>query len=220
MSHPLLDYLHAAADGRFPAVDGAVTVVPALQGGWECSMAFTGHALIATALSARQVGGLGPNGFGGCLSVDFILWLAGPEGTIGVIEATLFARGRGDSRAAGQLQRRADLEMHSRLQHPTLIRTEVKVYGDERGLVTLGTGIGGRREISVAAVSDGLDRDWGRALLTDALGLVPDGEPVFAAVSPGNARSLRAFLGVGFTPIGSEVLIRPARPPSISPRAS
>jgi len=29
-------------------------------------------------------------------------------------------------------------------------------------------------------------------------------------VSPCNARSLRAFLGLGFVPIGSEVLIRPA----------
>ena len=212
MSHPLLEYLHAAADGRFPAVNGAVTVVPALPGGWECSMAFTGHAVIATALSEQQVGGLDPNGFGGCLSVDFILWLAGPEGTIGVIEATLFARGRGDDRAAGRLQLRPDLEKHPRKQHGTSIRTEVKVYGDERGIVTLGTGIGGRREVTVEAVPEGKDRDWGRALLSDALGLVPAGEPVFAAVSPGNARSLRAFLGVGFTPIGSEVLIRPARP--------
>ena len=41
----------------------------------------------------------------------------------------------------------------------------------------------------------------------DALSLVPAGEPVFAAVSPGNARSLRAFLAVGFYPIrhGGEV---------------
>ncbi|RIQ11374.1 hypothetical protein DY240_28965 [Jiangella rhizosphaerae] len=44
-----------------------------------------------------------------------------------------------------------------------------------------------------------------------ALRLVPAGEPVFAAVTPGNARSLRAFLACGFTPVGSEVLLRPAR---------
>jgi hypothetical protein len=30
-------------------------------------------------------------------------------------------------------------------------------------------------------------------------------EPPFAQVSPGNARSLRAFLGAGLRPIGSEV---------------
>jgi hypothetical protein len=29
---------------------------------------------------------------------------------------------------------------------------------------------------------------------------------VFAAVAPGNARSLRAFLAEGFVPLGSEVI--------------
>jgi hypothetical protein len=41
------------------------------------------------------------------------------------------------------------------------------------------------------------------------LRLVPAGEPVFAAVAPGNACSLRAFLAAGFTPVGSEVIIQP-----------
>jgi hypothetical protein len=47
--------------------------------------------------------------------------------------------------------------------------------------------------------------------MTDALGLIPPEEHVFAAVSPGNARSLRALLSVGFVPIGSEVILRPGR---------
>ncbi|WP_256339262.1 hypothetical protein [Streptomyces sp. 2224.1] len=54
-------------------------------------------------------------------------------------------------------------------------------------------------------------RGHGRSLLADALSLLPEGEPVFAAVSPGNARSLRAFLACGFTPVGREVLLRPER---------
>jgi hypothetical protein len=32
---------------------------------------------------------------------------------------------------------------------------------------------------------------------------------VFAAVAPGNARSLRAFLSEGFVPVGSEVIVQP-----------
>ncbi|TDB81970.1 hypothetical protein E1182_03280 [Micromonospora sp. KC721] len=35
---------------------------------------------------------------------------------------------------------------------------------------------------------------------------VPDGQPVFAAVSPGNGRSLLAFLPTGFAPVGAEVI--------------
>jgi hypothetical protein len=92
------------------------------------------------------------------------------------------------------------------------IREGVRVHGDERGLVTLSDGLAGRTELSIeldAPEQDGRGR--GRSLLLDALTLVPAGVPVFAAVSPGNARSLRAFLAVGFTPVGSETVIRPGR---------
>jgi hypothetical protein len=37
---------------------------------------------------------------------------------------------------------------------------------------------------------------------------------VFAAVSPGNARSLRSFLAAGFVPIGGEVIIDCSQHPS------
>ena len=89
---------------------------------------------------------------------------------------------------------------------------EVRVYGDGRGLVTLAYGLAGRREfgIELHRPEDG-GRGRGRSLIVDALSLVPDGEPVFAAASPGNARSLRCLLAAGFTPIGAEVLIRPDR---------
>jgi hypothetical protein len=97
------------------------------------------------------------------------------------------------------------------VRHALAIRTGVRVFGDERGVVTLASGLAGRLEVSIEAVPGGQGRGAGRALLVDALSLVPAGEPVFAAVSPGNARSLRAFLAVGFTPIGSEVLIHPVR---------
>jgi GNAT superfamily N-acetyltransferase len=207
MPHPLLELLLAAADGRFPPVDGGVSIVPALDRGLECSFGFTGHAVIATALPPAVVRERKPDGFGGSLAPDFLRWLAGPAGSIDVIDATLVARGRG----GGGPPERPDLSDHDRVRHARSIRSSVRVYGDERGVVTLSRGLAGRREISVEAVPAGQGRGWGRALLADALGLVPAGEPVFAAVSPGNARSLRAFLATGFTPIGSEVIIRPDR---------
>jgi len=205
MPHPLLAYLTAAAEGRFPPVDGAVTVLPPLAGGWECSVAFTGHAVIATARPAEEVLQHGPDGYGGSLAPDFLRWLAGPEGFIGVIDAMLYARGTGSSR----LPLRTDADEHPRVQYARQYRSDVKVYGDERGLITIGAGLAGRRELSVEA--DTHNRGDGTSLIKEAIGLVPEGELLFAAVSPGNARSLRAFLSLGFTPIGSEALIRPGR---------
>jgi hypothetical protein len=161
---------------------------------------------VATARPAEAVLAQRPDGFGGSLSPDFLRWLAGPGGWIGVVDATLVARGRG----GGGLPLRVDAADHPRVRHAAGLRRDVRVYGDERGLVTLAEGLAGRTEISAEAAAEGQGRGWGRSLLRDALGLVPAGEPVFAAVSPGNARSLRAFLAVGFAPIGSEVILRPA----------
>jgi hypothetical protein len=205
--HPLLGLLLDATNGRFPPVDGSVTVLPALGGGLECSVAFTGHAVLATDVPAAAIHQRAADGFGGSLAPDFLRWLAGPRGSIGVVDATLFTRGRG----GGSLPRRPDLADHPRARHARSIRSDVEVYGDERGVVTLGLGLAGRCEISVEAVPAGQGRGLGRSLLVEALGLLPAGDPVFAAVSPGNARSLRAFLAVGFTPIGSEVILRPDR---------
>ncbi len=169
--------------GRFPPADGGVTVVPELPRSLECSVAFTGHAVIATALPAAEVHAHKPDGFG----------------------ASLAGRGTG---GVPRL-RRADLDDHPRVRYARELRTDVRVFGDERGLVTLADGLAGRRELSIELHRGG--HGHGRSLLTDALSLVPDGDPVFAAVSPGNARSLRLFLTAGFTPVGAEVLLRPDR---------
>jgi hypothetical protein len=205
--HPLRELLYEAIDGRFPPVDGGVTVVPELAPGRECSFAFTGHAVIATALPPTEVHARKADGFGPTVLPDFLRWLAGPTGDVHVTDVTLFARGTGGDR----LPPRPDLIDHPRVQFALGFRDDVHVYGDDRGVVTLSRGLAGRPELSIEAVEAGQGRGWGRSLLVDALSLVPDGEPVFAAVSPGNARSLRTFLGLGFTPIGSETVILPVR---------
>lgn len=207
MPHPLLAVFAAAADNRFPPVDGAVTVLPPLGGGWECSVAFTGHAMVATATPAADVTARA-DGFGGSMAPDFLRYLAGPRGFVGVLDVMLATRGTGLS----TLPRRFDADDHPRVRYALEVRTNVAVYGDERGVITLADGLAGRRELSVEAAEP--NRGWGRALIAEAVGLVPAGELLFAAVSPGNARSLRTFLGLGFVPIGSEVLIRPTGTPS------
>lgn len=208
-SHPLLTFFMDAAGGCFPPVDGRVTVLPPLPGGLECSVAFTGHAVVATALTDQAVYAQRPDGFGASLSPDFLRYLAGPTGWIDVTDATLTARGVG---GPPRLEVLTEADDHPRVVRARRLRTNVQVHGDERGLITLADGLAGRRELSIELHhAQGGGRGRGRSLLADALSLVPAGEPVFAAVSPGNARSLRAFLACGFTPIGSEVLLRPER---------
>jgi len=204
--HPLLGLMLDATRGRFPPVDGRVCVVAEPGAGLACSYAFTGHAVVATSRSRAQVLARSPDGYGGSFAPDFLRWLAGPGGSIGVLDVTLWAQGRGGG-ALPQLTHRDD---HPRVRHARTLRSDVVVYGDERGVVTLGTGLAGRQEISCEAVATGQGRGWGRSLLVDGLRLVPAGEPVFAAVAPGNARSLRAVLGTGFVPIGAEVIVIPA----------
>jgi L-amino acid N-acyltransferase YncA len=63
-------------------------------------------------------------------------------------------------------------------------------------------------ELSIELSGDLQGKGIGVALLHEGLARVPAGQPVFAAVSPGNVRSLKAFLAVGFGPIGSEVIIQ------------
>jgi hypothetical protein len=213
--HALLRYFLDAADGRFPPVDGRVTVLPPLPGGLECSVAFTGHAVVATALPSQAVDDWAPDGVGVSLSPDFLRYLAGSSGWIGGIAGTLSGRGTGGPPRLTELTEADD---HPRVRHARSLRSNVHVYGDERGLVTLADGLAGRRELGIALHPSHVGgRGHGRSLLADALSLVPEGDPVFAAIPPGNARSLRSFLACGFIPLGCEVLIRPADRPGVSP---
>lgn len=201
--HPLLSLLLAAAGGTFPPVDGRVEFVPALGGGLQAVVSFTGHAILATDLPAHELAAYALDGYGAALRPEVLQHLAGPSGDVGCIDVMLVAHGSG----GGELPRCDDLDDHPRVRRARRLRQHVRVYGDERGLVTLGNGLAGRTELSVECAPDRQGQGAGRSLIRDGLGLVARDEPVFAAVSPGNARSLRAFLAVGFIPLGSEVLI-------------
>jgi hypothetical protein len=199
VSHPLLAVLLDAARGVFPPADGRAVLLPPLAGGFAAVVSLTGRVYLAT---DREIAGL--DAFGSALTPGVLLELAGPRGTVDTLDVTLAARGVG----GGALPVRTDLDDHPRVRQARALRTDVRVHGDGRGLVTLACGLAGRTELSVELHEPG-ERGTGRGLLRDALGLVPAGQAVFAAVAPGNARSLRALLASGFVPLGSEVIIRP-----------
>ena len=190
--HPLLAVLLSAARGEFPPADGAAVYLPPLPGGGGAVVSLTGRVYLATGHRVPDL-----DGFGAALRPAVLCALAG-EREIGTLDVTTVATGTG----GGSLPVRTDLDDHPRVRHARALRESVQVYGDERGLVTVAAGLAGRTEMSVEVAVPGT----GRALIRAARGLVPAGAPVFAAVAPGNARSLRAFLAEGFVPLGSEVI--------------
>jgi hypothetical protein len=207
MSHPLLQVLLEAAHGRFPPADGSVTYLPPFAGGAEAVVALTGHSFIASRLGPADLADLAPDGFGGSLAPKVLSRLA-DGGDIGVIDVTLAANGKPGPSALSATERWDD---HPRVRYARSIRSDVQVFGDDRGFVTVSHGLAGRQEMSVELVAHLHNSGTGRSFVAAARQLVEPDTWLFAAVSPGNARSLRAFLAEGFTPIGSEVLIGPRR---------
>jgi hypothetical protein len=94
MGHRLLELLTDAASGRFPPVDGGVTMCPPLADGREAVVSFSGHAVIASGLGAEDLADLRPDGFGRALDPRLLVRLAG-DGTIGTIDITMVTFGTG-----------------------------------------------------------------------------------------------------------------------------
>jgi hypothetical protein len=206
--HPLLAILDAAADGRFPPVDGVCEVLPA-DGAFRAVVAFTGHAYVLADIDAAELAMLEADGYGGASRPHVLQWVAGDDGRIGSLDVVLVAEGS----PGPTLPRRVDLDGHPRVRRAAGYRTDVRVHADDTGLVVLGRGLAGRLELSVELLDVARSgQGHGRRLIRAGLAEMAPGERCWAQVAPGNAASLRAFLGCGFAPICSEVLIAPADP--------
>ncbi len=118
IDHPLLGALLAAADGAFPPVDGRAVLVPALPGGMEAVVSFTGHVVLATELTHDDLADLDLDGFGAALHPAVLLRVAGAHGVVGVVDATLVGRGLG----GGDMPARTDLGDHPRVRHAASLR--------------------------------------------------------------------------------------------------
>jgi GNAT superfamily N-acetyltransferase len=207
--HPLAAVLIEAAHGRFPAYDGAVEVLPALNGLAGAIFSFTGHSIITTDLDEDEVRRHLPGGssLGTPLHPAFVAWLAKRLNAHSYTPDLVLVAFKAKPDPAFELVERPGLITHPRAVLAQAYRKDVHCYSNAAGdgLLTLGLGICGRYEVSVEVEPALRNRGLGRRLAYAARSLVPEDEPVFAEVSPGNAASLRAFLAAGYVPIGSEV---------------
>jgi GNAT superfamily N-acetyltransferase len=197
MSHPLLGLLVDAARGRPPAPDGAVEVLPGLPGRVDAVLAFTAHHVVVGDVDPDQVAARLPDGdLSAPMSPAFLAWLGGRPagGRAGPPPLALLPLADPDRR-----QRVADARRH---------RTGLEVWTDPEGagMLLLGRGLAGRRELALEVEPARRNRGLGRRLGAAARHLTPPGEPLFAQVAAGNAASLRALGAAGFRPLGAEVL--------------
>lgn len=200
-----------AAHGRFPEADGAVEVVPAPAGRAEAVVAFTAHHVVAAAVHPEWVHAQLPtDDLGAPMRAPFLTALGDRLGThVGMLDIVMAAPATG--RRTGLNLDAVDPQIeHPRVARARRYRDEVRCFAGEGGLLSLGTGLAGRVEVSVEVDPQCRRRGRGTALAAAALGLRAEGETVFAQVSPGNVASTRCFLAAGYRPVAAEVLfLRP-----------
>jgi hypothetical protein len=139
----------------------------------------------------------------------FLAWLAERFGMeCGFVDMLMARHGSG---GGAEHLRLVDHHESPRVARAQSQRDDLAIYvtADRSATVILGTGLAGRREISIELEAASRFAGRGTSLLLDAVRTIEPQQTVFAQVSPGNAASVRAFLGAGFRPLGSEVLISP-----------
>jgi hypothetical protein len=207
--HPLTRILRAAADGTLPPPDGEVEVVKAPPGPFDAIVSFTAHLVIAASVPKTDVHRhLTPGDTSNWMHPSFLMWLGDRLGSRpGSNDLVLAARGV-DETSDLELCLATELGGHPRVREASRHRTDVRVYTDPDGLgvLVVGRGLAGRWEFAFEVDPEGRNRGLGRRLALAARGCVPEGEPLFGQVAPGNAASVRSVLAAGFRPVGSEVL--------------
>lgn len=212
----LRDILDAAARGVFPPADGRTTVVPQHCARDAGVIAFTGHSVVFTDEDPQWVhdtlGGLDCDALAATMNARFIAAFLERTGrTTDTIDVMTVASPRPGEPPLAVREIRDPA--HSRVVSSRRRRDDVRVWAADGGVLVLGRGVAGRLEAAVEVAEAVRHRGLGRALALAARHLA-GGEPVWAQISPGNARSLRAFQAAGYRPVGSEALFISAGPRS------
>src|SRR5260221_12386514 len=204
--------LRDAAEGRFPAADGGVTVLPQPSARDAGVLGFTAPAVVFADVEPDWVSSqLAPGDPGAPLGPPFLQALsAATNRRPGSIDMLCVA-----DPLPGPPP--LDLTPDSDPEDPRVARAlhcrdDVRAWQAAGGVVLLGRGVAGRWETAIEVDANRRDRGLGRALAQAARHLIPDGERLWAQVAPANAASVRAFVAAGFVPVGAEILLarRPA----------
>lgn len=208
MPEGLRDILDAAARGVFPPADGSVTVVRQHAPRDAGVIAFTAHSVVFTdedpdwvraALRRTDCDALAAT-----MNARFLTALMERTGRRTDTIDVLLVGSPLPGEPALALEE-IDDPRHPRVVRSRRRRDDVRVWTAQGGVLVLGRGVAGRLEAAVEVDADARHRGLGRALVSAARRL-SGGEPVWAQVSAGNARSLRAFQAAGYRPVGSEAL--------------
>ena len=206
--------LEQAAHSRFPPADGSVEVVGSPPGPSDAVVAFSSHNVVAASVDRAEVLARLPTGDPGApMHPAFLVWLGDRLGTSpGMLDLVMVRIGHADPSTV-PLAPRDGVSGHPRVERSRRYRTDVAAFSDpeRRGIVVIGRGLAGRHEVSIDIDPAYRGAGLGRAMAAAAVTLVPEGEPLFAQVSPGNVASVRAFLAAGYRPICSEVLFLRSR---------
>lgn len=213
MAESLRDILDAAARGVFPPADGGTSVVPQHGGRDAGVIAFTAHSVVFTddaeeGWVRRTLASLGCDPLAATMNARFLTAFGERTGRrTDTIDVLLTGTPLPGQPEVG-LTEVAD-PGHPRVVAARRRRDGVRVWAADGGVLVMGRGVGGRLEVAVEVAEGARHRGLGRRLVTAARQLA-GGEVVWAQVSAGNARSLRAFQAAGYRPVGSEALfLRP-----------
>ncbi|MFI8088577.1 GNAT family N-acetyltransferase [Streptomyces sp. NPDC086080] len=211
MADRLKEILDKAARGVFPAADGRTTVVDQPSARDAGVLAFTAHSVVFTdedpAWVRRTLAGADCDALAATMNVRFLAAFTERTGrrtdTIDVMTVAEPLPG-GPPPALEEIGDPG----HPRVVSARRRRDDVRVWTADGGVLILGRGLAGRLEVAVEVPEEARHRGLGRRLARAARRLA-GGEPVWAQISPGNARSLRAFQAAGYRPVGSEALFLP-----------
>jgi len=207
VSTQLARLLSDVAAGRYPPPDGSVTILPQPSRRDAGVIAFTAHSVVFVDLDPAWVRGLLPPGdLSGPLLPPFLHALSGATGRR-VNSTDLLCVAAPQPGSPEIMLTPAMPSGHPRISRALRHRDHVRVWETPGAIVSIGRGVAGRWEVALEVEPGYRGKGLGRELAAAARHLVPDAEPLWAQIAPGNAASVRAFLAAGFQPVGAEALL-------------